>query len=128
MSATLLFAILLGEATAAFEIIYILRGGMLLEEYISTKSRNEIKNLLKLDIKKVYVLVDDVELEVEVSSVTLGDIVASRSGEKIPVDGVILEGQAEINESIINGRSETAFKQKDEEVFAGTICDQEEFT
>jgi len=123
MSATLLFAILLGEATAAFEIIYILRGGMLLEEYISTKSRNEIKNLLKLDIKKVYVLVDDVELEVEVSSVKLGDIVVSRSGEKIPVDGVIFEGQAEINESIINGRSETAFKQKDEEVFAGTICE-----
>jgi len=123
MSGTLILAVLLGEATAAFEIIYILRGGMLLEEYIATKSRNEIKNLIELDIQKVYTLVDDVEIEVDIVEISIGDIVVSRSGEKIPVDGIIIEGSAEIDESLINGRSESAFKQKDDELFAGTFCE-----
>ncbi len=123
MSGTLILAILFGEATAAFEIIYILRGGILLEEYIATKSRNEIKNLIELDIQKVYTLVDDVEIEVDIDEICIGDVVVSRSGEKIPVDGMIIEGSAEIDESLINGRSDSAFKQKDDELFAGTFCE-----
>ncbi len=123
MSGTLILAVLLGEATAAFEIIYILRGGMLLEEYIATKSKNEIKNLIELDIQKVYTLVDDVEIEVDIAEICIGDIVVSRSGEKIPVDGIIIDGNAQIDESLINGRSDSAFKQKDDELFAGTFCE-----
>ncbi len=121
MSGTLLLAILFGEATAAFEIIYILRGGMLLEEYIAEKSKKEIHKLIELDIKKAYILVDGVELEVDLSEVEEGDIVVSRSGEKIPVDGFIVQGSAEIDEALINGRSEPAFKQSGEEVFANTF-------
>ncbi|WP_321314425.1 cation-translocating P-type ATPase [Halarcobacter sp.] len=124
MSGTLILAILFGEATAAFEIIYILRGGMLLEEYIANKSREEIQGLVELDIKKVYVLVDGVEIETNVEDIKHGDIVVSRSGEKIPVDGVIQEGSAEINEALINGRSEPDFKEVGSEVFAGTVCER----
>jgi len=123
MSSTLILAIFIGEATAAFEIIYILRGGMLLEEYIATRSKNEIKNLIELDIKKVYVLVDGVELETDIEDISLGDIVVSRSGEKIPVDGIIVDGEAQIDESLINGRSDSANKKNDDEVFAGTLCE-----
>ncbi|XOB63013.1 heavy metal translocating P-type ATPase [Campylobacterota bacterium DY0563] len=124
MSSTLILAILFGEATAAFEIIYILRGGMLLEEYIANKSREEIQSLVELDIKKVYVLVDGVEIETNIEDIKDGDIVVSRSGEKIPVDGVIEEGSAEINEALINGRSEPDFKVVGNEVFAGTVCER----
>ena len=121
MSGTLLFAIMFGEATAAFEIIYILRGGMLLEEYIAEKSKKEIRKLIELDSKKAYILVDEVELEVELSEVKEGDTVVSRSGEKIPVDGFIISGSAEIDEALINGRSEPAFKSNEDEVFANTF-------
>lgn len=124
MSGTLILAILFGEATAAFEIIYILRGGMLLEEYIANKSREEIQSLVELDIKKVYLLVDDVEIETNFEDIKDGDIIVSRSGEKIPVDGVIVDGNAEINEALINGRSEPDFKKIDDEVFAGTVCER----
>jgi len=124
MGGTLVLAIFFGEATAAFEIIYILRGGMLLEEYIATKSKDEIHKLVELDVQKVYTLVDGVEVEVDISDISIGDIVVSRSGEKIPVDGIIFDGSAEINEAIINGRSEPDFKQIDDEVFAGTICEK----
>ncbi|RXJ67646.1 heavy metal translocating P-type ATPase [Halarcobacter ebronensis] len=124
MSSTLLLAVFFGEATAAFEIIYILRGGMLLEEYIANKSREEIQNLVELDVKKVYILSDGVEIEIDIEELKQNDTLVCRSGEKIPVDGVIIEGSAEINEAIINGRSEPDFKQKDDEVFAGTVCER----
>jgi cation-transporting P-type ATPase C len=124
MSGTLLLAILFGEATAAFEIIYILRGGMLLEEYIANRSRQEIQNLVELDVKKVYVLIDDVEIEVNIEEIKQNDIVVCRSGEKIPVDGIITQGSAEINEAIINGRSEPEYKKESDEVFAGTVCER----
>ena len=124
MSSTLILAILFGEATAAFEIIYILRGGMLLEEYIANKSREEIQNLVELDIKRVYILEDETEIEIDINELKHSDILVCRSGEKIPVDGVIIDGNAEINEAIINGRSEPDFKQCGEEVFAGTVCER----
>jgi len=123
MSGTLILAILFGEAMAAFEIIYILRGGMLLEEYVATRSRKEIQNLIEFDVQKVYTLVDDVEIEVDIDEIALGDVVVSRSGEKIPVDGIIVEGSAEVDESLINGRSDSAYKQKSDGVFAGTFCE-----
>ncbi len=124
MGGTLLLAILFGEATAAFEIIYILRGGMLLEEYIATKSKEQIHKLVELDVKKVYKIIDNVELEVDIDEISLGDLIVARSGEKIPVDGIIIDGSAEINEALINGRSEPGFKEKGDEVFAGTVCEK----
>jgi len=124
MSFTLLLAIFGGEATAAFEIIYILRGGMLLEEYIAEKSKKEIHKLIELDMKKVYILLDEVELEVELCDVKEGDIVVARSGEKIPVDGTILEGNAQIDEAIINGRSEPSLKKEGDEVFSNTYIEK----
>jgi len=124
MGGTLILAIFFGEVTAAFEIIYILRGGMLLEEYIATKSKDEIHKLVELDVKKVYVLVDSIEMEVDIEDIKVGDIVVSRSGEKIPVDGIIIDGNAEVNEAIINGRSEPEFKEIDNEVYAGTVCEK----
>lgn len=123
MSGTLVLAILFGEAMAAFEIIYILRGGMLLEEYVATRSRNQIKDLIELDVQNTYILVDNVEMEIPLEQVNVGDIVVCRSGEKLPVDGVIVDGSGDIDESLINGRSESIYKQKDEEVFAGTLCE-----
>ena len=124
MSGTLMLAIIFGEATAAFEIIYILRGAMLLEDYISTKSKNEIHKLVELDIQKVYILCDSVEVEIDLVDLNQNDIVVCRSGDKIPVDGVIVEGSCEINEALINGRSESAFKIIEDEVFAGTIVER----
>jgi len=121
MAFSLIAAIFGGEVMAAFEIIYILRGGMLLEEYTAEKSKREIHNLIALEVKKAYILVDDVELEVDLESIKEGDIVVSRSGEKIPVDGQIIEGKAEIDEASINGRSEPAFKEKGESVYANTF-------
>ena len=123
MSGTLIVAILFGEAMAAFEIIYILRGGMLLEEYAASKSKKQIKDLIELDIQNAYILVDDVEIQVALEDVSVGDIVVCRSGDKLPIDGIIMDGSGHIDESLINGTSESIYKEKDNEVYAGTLCE-----
>ena len=95
-----------------------------LKEYIATRSKDEIHKLVELDVTKVYKLVDGIEMEVDFDEITYEDILVIRSGEKIPVDGIIDSGNAEINEAIINGRSEPDFKEAGDEVYAGTICDK----
>jgi len=123
MSGTLLLAILFGEAMAAFEIIYILRAGMLLEEYVSSKSKKQIQDLIELDIQNAYILIDDIEMQVSLDEVSVGDIVVCRSGDKLPIDGYIVDGSGYIDESLINGRSESIYKETEDEVFAGTLCE-----
>ncbi|PSM51468.1 heavy metal translocating P-type ATPase [Campylobacter blaseri] len=123
MAAAVLTAIFGGEISAAFEVIYILRGSRLFEEYTAEKSRLEIKNLIKMDVKKVYVQRGDVEIQINLEDVSYDDIVIFVHGEKICVDGTIIEGEAEINESIINGYSQSVHKKVGDKVFANTIVD-----
>lgn len=124
MSFSLLLAILGGEAMAAFEIIYILRASELFEEYTAEKSRKQIYDLIQTDIKKAYILDGNLEVEINIENITKDHIVVCRSGEKIPVDGVIIKGEAEIDESIINGRANLEHKLKDDKVFANTIVEK----
>jgi cation-transporting P-type ATPase C len=84
---SLLLAIGFGEAVTAFEIIYVLAGGRLLELFVAERSRRAIRNMLALSIKDAWVLVDGSELRVPVAELTAGALVVIRSGEKIPVDG-----------------------------------------
>ncbi|NLK67448.1 MAG: cation-translocating P-type ATPase [Campylobacteraceae bacterium] len=124
MSFSLLLAIFGGEIGAAFEVIYILRASKLFEEYLANKSRTEIKNLIKMEKKKLFVLRDEIEIEIDLEDVAKGDTAVFVSGEQIPVDGVIIKGDALINESIINGHSQAIHKKKDDEVFANTIVEE----
>ncbi len=123
MSFSLIGAAFLGEIQTAFEVIYILRGGMLLEEYAANRSKDKIRELLQTDIKKAYVLIDDVEIECDLKDIKKGDTIVVRSGEKIPVDGTIIEGKAQISEALINGRSEPSFKTKGDTVYSNTLLE-----
>ncbi len=121
MSLSLLGACFIGEISTAFEVIYILRGGMLLEEYASNSSMAKVNELLSSDIKKAYILIDDVEMQIDIDEIKKGDVVVVRSGEKIPVDGTIISGEAEISEALINGRSEPSLKGINDDVFSNTL-------
>lgn len=121
ISFSLLVAIIAGEISVAYEVIFILYISKLFEEYCAQKSRKEIKKLMHCDIKKVYVLKGDIEVCVDLNLVQNGDIVVCVNGEKIGVDGKIISGEGLINEALINGRSEAVFKQKGDKVFANTI-------
>ncbi|WP_462320919.1 heavy metal translocating P-type ATPase [Halochromatium sp.] len=121
---SLLLAIGFGEAVTAFEIIYVLAGGRLLELFVAERSRRAIRNMLALSIKDAWVLVDGSELRVPVAELTAGALVVIRSGEKIPVDGSIEDGQAEVSEAVITGRAEPVWKTLGDRVYAGSYLEQ----
>ena len=121
---SLLLAIGFGEAATAFEIIYVLSGGRLLELFVAERSRRAIRGMLALSIKDAWVLVDGSELRVPVAELTAGALVVIRSGEKIPVDGDIEDGQAEVSEAVITGRAEPVLKTLGDRVYAGSYLEQ----
>ena len=121
---SLLLAIGFGEAATAFEIIYVLSGGRLLEQFVAERSRRAIRAMLALSIKDVWVLIDGKEVRAPVVELTPGALVVMRTGEKIPVDGQVEEGQAEVSEAVITGRADPVLKTQGDHVYAGSSLEQ----
>ena len=117
-------AIAAGEAMTALEILWINAGAELLSAWIAERSRKSISAILDLTSHHTFVLIDGVEVERHVSDLRVGDIVVLHTGEKISVDGVIVHGQALINEAPITGRDEQVFRQEGDRVHAGTFVRQ----
>ncbi|MBW2707991.1 MAG: cadmium-translocating P-type ATPase [Deltaproteobacteria bacterium] len=121
LAATCLLAIFVGEAMTALEVIWILRVGMLLEDYVAEQSRRAISEILQVATKDTYILIDGVEIQTPVDQLLKGDVLVLHTGEKIPVDGVVLTGEALVDEAHITGRAEPELRRTDDPVFAGTI-------
>lgn len=121
LAATCLLAIFTGEALTALEVIWILRVGLLLEDYVADKSRRAIREILLMAEKNTFVWIDGVEVETPVDQVRIGETVVAHTGEKIPVDGTVIRGEALVDESHITGRSEPEVRKEGTPVFAGTI-------
>ena len=79
--------------------------GMLLEKISRGKVGAAIKKLMELGAKKAKIVRDGEELEVSPADIKKGDVVIVRPGEKIPVDGIVIEGRSTIDESMITGES-----------------------
>ncbi len=107
------------ESTAT--ILTLIQIGKYFEEKSKTRTKASITKLLNLSPKMGTVVRDGIEVSVQVSQIKKGDIVVVKTGEKIPVDGVIIEGSATIDESIITGESMPVEKSKGEKVIGATI-------
>ncbi|MDD3248244.1 MAG: heavy metal translocating P-type ATPase, partial [Methanosarcina sp.] len=106
--------------TVAFLIIFIVFGRYL-EARARGKTSEAIRKLMGLRAKTSRILVDGVEKEVPVEEVVVGDIVVVRPGEKIPVDGVVVEGSSAIDESMITGESIPVEKGAGDTVIGATL-------
>ena len=106
--------------TAAIIITLILLG-----KYFEAKSTGQasaaIKKLMELGVKKARIIIDDVEQEIEIEKIRVGDILVVRPSEKIPLDGEIIEGNSSIDESMLTGESMPVEKNVGAQVFGGTI-------
>jgi Cu+-exporting ATPase len=80
-----------------------------------------IRRLLKLEAKSAHVLKEGIEVEVPIHEVELGDVMIIRPGEKIPTDGVVIEGESAIDESMATGESMPVNKSVGDEVIGATI-------
>ena len=105
---------------AAVVIAFILLGKFL-EERAKSNTGSAIKKLIGLQPKTVRVLIDGEERDVPATQVTIGQTVVVRPGERIPVDGRVLNGQSFVDESMISGEPVAVSKQTGDRVFAGTV-------
>ncbi|MCX7589444.1 MAG: heavy metal translocating P-type ATPase [Patescibacteria group bacterium] len=106
--------------TAGLILIFISLGKYL-EQKTKNKTSENIQKLIGLQSKEATVLRNNKEIKIPISDVLVGDIVVVRPGEKIPVDGIILEGQSAIDEKMISGESFPVDKKEKDIVIGGTI-------
>ena len=102
-------------------IITLIRVGKFLEARAKGQASDAIKKLLQLQPELASVLRDGEEVRIPVENVQKDDVVVIRSGEKIPADGVIIQGSGIIDESMLTGESMPVEKGSDKPVFAATI-------
>jgi Cu+-exporting ATPase len=95
--------------------------GQALELRAKGQSSAAIKKLLGLQAKTARVIRDSVEMDIPVEEVLVGDVIQVRPGEKVPVDGVIVEGNSTVDESMLTGESLPVSKKKGDEVIGATL-------
>lgn len=107
------------EAAAVLITLVVL--GKYLEAIAKGKTSEAIKRLMGLSPKTATVIRDKKEIKIPIDNVQVGDIVIVRPGEKIPVDGIIIEGLSSVDESMITGESIPVEKKKGSAVISSTI-------
>ncbi|MGD8904822.1 MAG: heavy metal translocating P-type ATPase, partial [Anaerolineae bacterium] len=105
-------------------IITLIKLGKMLEARAKGRTSEAIKKLMGLRPKTARVIRDGAETEVPVESVLLGDVVVVRPGERLPVDGIVLEGRSAVDESMLTGESLPVDRGPGDEVVGATINKQ----
>lgn len=98
-------ALILKEYHEAILVIFLYKLGELFQDYALNNSHKSIKNLLELQPKVANLVINDEVKEVEPSIVNVNDIILIKVGERIPLDGIIIEGNSSFDTSSINGES-----------------------
>ncbi len=113
------------EPMPYFDVSTVVIGLILLGRYFEARAKmgtsEAIKKLIGLQAKTARVLRDGKELDIPISEVQIGDVIRVRPGEKVPVDGVVTEGQSSIDESMVTGESIPVEKAKGDAVVGATI-------
>jgi Cu+-exporting ATPase len=119
------FEIILTREFIFYETAVLLATFLTFGRYLETKAKGKtseaIKKLMKLQPKTATVFRNDEETEILIEDVQVDDIIIVKPGEKIPVDGIIVEGQSYVDESMITGESIPVLKKKDDSIIGGTI-------
>ncbi|MCM3745512.1 cadmium-translocating P-type ATPase [Sporosarcina luteola] len=103
-------------------LIFIFAISGALETYTLNKSHKEISALMELQPEEAWLIQDDGStVSVATASLSVGSRILVKPGERIPVDGVIIQGTTSVDMSAINGESVPVTKAKDDELFAGTV-------
>jgi Cu+-exporting ATPase len=105
-------------------IITLIKLGKMLEARAKGRTSEAIKRLMGLRPKTARVVRDGGEVEVPVTQVAVGDVVVVRPGERLPVDGVVVEGHSAVDESMLTGESLPVDKKPGDEVIGATINKQ----
>ena len=114
-------AIAIGAYWEAAAVVFLFSLGSYLEGRTMRKTRNALQELLELAPDTAMVRRDGELVEVPAHEVAVGDVVVVKPGEKIPVDGDVVEGESAVNQAPVTGESAPVRKAPGDELYAGTI-------
>ena len=117
-------ALLIGEWAEAGATMFLFSLAQLLEARSMDRARNAIRRLLDLSPKEATVIRQGGEVRLPVERIAVGDLVLLRPGERIPVDGVVMEGTSFVNQAPITGESVPVSKTPGSPVLAGSLNGQ----
>ena len=119
-------SILRGDYGTAGSVMFLLNLGSLLEEWTRKKSLDDLACSMALNVDKVWVRSQGTEVLVPLTKVRSGDEVVVRSGNMIPLDGTVLEGEAMVNQAALTGESMPVRKVEGSTIYAGTVVEEGE--
>ncbi len=122
MTLGVIAALAVGEWATAVVVVFFMRVGDFAEKFTTERARKAVRDLTALAPQTARLEREGSEVEVPVSAVQPGEIVIVRPGEKIPVDGEVLSGQATVNQAAITGESMPVEVSPGTKVFAATIA------
>jgi Cd2+/Zn2+-exporting ATPase len=114
-------ALLIGEWAEAASAMFLFSLAQLLEARSMDRARNAIRGLLDLSPREATVRKEDGDIRLPVDRIVAGDVVVLRPGERVPVDGIVLEGTSSVNQAPITGESEPVAKTRGSRVLAGSL-------
>ena len=124
ISTATLVALAMGEGLTALTVVWLVNLSELFKTITMDRSRRAIGELLKNKQEQAWLLVDGTQVSVPVEKLRSGNVVVVHTGDKIPVDGRVITGTAAVNQSPITGESDLAYKQLNDQVYAGTVVEQ----
>ena len=119
-------SLLRGDYSTAGSVMFLLTVGSLLEEWTRKKSLDDLARSMALNVDKVWVRTPQGEVLVPLTRVHAWDEVVVRSGNMIPLDGMVLEGEAMVNQAALTGESMPVRKAAGATVYAGTVVEEGE--
>lgn len=122
MSIGVIAALAVGQWATAAVVVLFMRIGDFIERFTAEGARKAVRNLTDMAPQQARIVRDGAEIEVPITEVTPGEVVIVRPGEKIPVDGVVVDGHATINQAAITGESMPVEVDPGMHVFAATIA------
>ena len=119
-------SLLRSDFATAGSVMFLLNLGSLLEEWTRKKSLDDLARSMALNVDKVWVRSQGTEVLVPLTKVRSGDEVVVRSGNMIPLDGTVLEGEAMVNQAALTGESMPVRKAEGSTLYAGTVVEEGE--
>ncbi len=118
-----LFCLVRRDFFTAASIVFLLSVGEYLEELSENRTTGLLKSLLKPQVENIWIVVDGQELEIPLDQARIGDLVVCGAGELIPLDGIVVEGEASLNTSSITGESVPVHAEPGTEILSGSVVE-----
>lgn len=124
MTIAIIGAVIIGEWAEGAVVVFLFALSEALESYSMDKARQSIRSLMDIAPNRAIIKRGNETMEIDVEDVLIDDIMLIKPGQKIAMDGEVVQGQTSVNQATITGESIPVYKTTGDEVFAGTLNEE----